>query len=87
MEFNRKETSMIKFPLLDGTNYAYWKIRMIAFLRAIDYQVWDIIMDGYSDPTVVVDRQTKLKSKAQWTTIEKTNSNCNNKGIMQSTIE
>ena len=68
-------------PLLDGTNYAYQKVRKIAFLRVIDFQVWDIVVNGYSDPTVVVDGQTKLKPKAQWTVAEKTNSNCNNKAI------
>ena len=55
MDFNREGTSTTKPPLLDGTNYAYWKIRMIDFCRAINDQVWDIIMEGYSDPIVVVD--------------------------------
>ena len=54
---------------------------MIAFLRAIDDQVWDIIVRRYSDPTVVVDGQNKLKSKAQWIAAEKTKSNCTNKAI------
>ena len=35
MDINREGTSTNKPPLLDGTNYAYWKVRMIAFLRAI----------------------------------------------------
>ena len=81
MDFNREGTSTTKPPLLDGTNYDCWKVKMIPFLRAIDDQVWDIIVEGYSDPTVVVNGQTKLKPKAEWTAAEKTKSNCNNKTI------
>ena len=65
MDFNREGTSTNKPPLLDETNYAYWKVRMISFLRrmisflrAINDQVWDIVMEGYTDPTVTVDGQT-----------------------------
>ena len=54
---------------------------MIAFLRAINNQVWDIIFEGYTDPTVSVDEQTVKKSKAQLSEAEKTKSNCNNKAI------
>ena len=81
MDFNREGTSTTKPPLLDGTNYAYWKVRMIAFFRAVDHQSWDIVVNEYSDPTIIVDGQTKLKPKAQWTADEKTKSNCNNKAI------
>ena len=38
-------------------------------------------MEGYSDPIVIVNRQTVKKPKAQWTTDEKAKSNCNNKAI------
>ncbi|RKH55274.1 DUF4219 domain-containing protein, partial [Corallococcus interemptor] len=67
--------------LLDGTNYPYWKVIMIVFLRAIDDQVWDSIVEGYSNPTVTVDDQTVKKPRAQWSADKKTKSNCNNKAI------
>ena len=54
---------------------------MIAFLRAIDDQVWDIVVEGYTDPTMVVEGQTKPKPRAQWSADEKTRSNCNNKAV------
>ena len=54
---------------------------MIAFLRVIEDQVWDTIMEGYADPTVIVDGQNVKKQKAQWTADENTKSNCNNKAI------
>ena len=54
---------------------------MIAFFRTIDDQVWNTVVEGYSDPTVIVDGQTIKKRSAQWTANEKTKSNCNNKAI------
>ena len=32
--------SLIIPPLFDGTNYAYWKVRMRAFLQSLDEKVW-----------------------------------------------
>ena len=54
---------------------------IIAFLKAMDDQVWDTVVEGCSDPTVIVDGQTFKKPKAQWTADEKTKSNCNNKAF------
>ena len=31
-----KGQSLIIPPLFDGTNYAYWKVRMRAFLQSLD---------------------------------------------------
>jgi hypothetical protein len=33
---DKDETIVNKPPLLDGSNYDYWKPRMIAFLKALD---------------------------------------------------
>ena len=32
--------SLIVPPLFDGTNYAYWKVRIKAFLQSLDKKVW-----------------------------------------------
>ena len=32
--------SLLIPPLFDGTNYAYWKVRMKVFLQALGGQVW-----------------------------------------------
>ena len=34
-------------PLFDGTNYAYWKVRMKVFLKALGEQVWQAIEVGW----------------------------------------
>ena len=38
-------------PFFDGSNYAFWKVRICAFLCAIDETVWDSIENGYVRPT------------------------------------
>ena len=67
--------------MLDGSNYAYWKQRLIEFLKSIDDDVWDIVEDGYSRLTIVANGQTVPKLKAQWTKDEKHAFNCNNKAM------
>ena len=37
-------------PLFDDTNYAYWNVRMKAFLQALDEKVWQAIEVGWIKP-------------------------------------
>ena len=34
----------------DGSNYAFWKVRMRAFLCSIDEAVWDAVEIGWTKP-------------------------------------
>ena len=43
--------SLIIPILFDGTNYAYWKIHMQAFLQSLDERVWLAIDVGWTKPT------------------------------------
>ena len=36
--------------LFDGTNYAYWKVRMNFFLQALGEEVWQAIEVGWIKP-------------------------------------
>ena len=47
--------SIVRPPLFNGEDYAYWKTRMRLFVQANDYQVWRIIMSGPLIPTKKVD--------------------------------
>ena len=38
-------------PFFGGSNYAFWKVHMRAFLYAIDESVWDSVENGYVRPT------------------------------------
>ena len=42
--------SLIIPPLFDGTNYAYRKVRMRAFLQPLDEKVWQIVEIGWIKP-------------------------------------
>ena len=47
---DRKQYLIIP-PLFDGTNYAYWKVRMRAFLQSLDEKVWQAVEIGWTKPT------------------------------------
>ena len=41
-------------PHFDGNNYAYWKVRMKAFLKSIDERVWNSVEYEWKKPTTPV---------------------------------
>ena len=50
--------SLLNPHLFDGTNYDYWKVRMNAFLQALDEKVWLAVEVGWkklSDPPATWD--------------------------------
>ncbi|KAK8681467.1 hypothetical protein V6N13_053870 [Hibiscus sabdariffa] len=49
--------SIDKPPFFNGEHYAYWKNRMMFFIKAKDFHLWDIVEDGPFVPT---------KSKSEW---------------------
>ena len=53
-------------PKFDGSNYAYWKALMRAYLRAIDERVWLSVENGYFAPTITVGEATTSKPIATW---------------------
>ena len=57
--------SLVIPPHFDGNNYAYWKIRMKAFLKSIDERVWNFIEYGWEKPTTLVSEwETSQKEVA-----------------------
>ena len=56
--------SLIIPPLFDGTNYAYWKVRMRDFLRSLDEKVWQVVEIGYTKPKEVPTNWDEAKIKA-----------------------
>ena len=42
--------SLIIPPLFDGTNYAYWKVRMRALLQSLDEKVWQAMEISQTKP-------------------------------------
>ena len=49
----------------DRNNYAYWKVRMKAFLKSIDERVWNSVEYKWEKPTTLVTEwQTSQKEAA-----------------------
>jgi hypothetical protein len=53
-------TSTSMPPLFDGTNFAFWKIRMRTYLMALGADVWDVVEIGYTNPVVLASKDDKL---------------------------
>ena len=58
-----KGQSLIIPPLFDGTDYAYWKVRMRDFLRSLDEKVWQVVEIGYTKPKEVSTNWDEAKIK------------------------
>ena len=60
--------SLVIPPHFDGNNYAYWKVRMKAFLKAflksIDERVWSSIEYGWEKLATLVSEWSTSQKKA-----------------------
>ena len=56
--------SLIMPLLFDGTNYAYWKVRMRAFFQSLDEKVWQAVEIGWTMPKEVPVDWDEAKIKA-----------------------
>ena len=56
--------SLIIPHLFDGTNYAYWKVRMRAFLQSLDEKGWQAVEIGWTKPKEVLANWDEAKIKA-----------------------
>lgn len=61
--------------------YAYWKVRMCAFLKSIDERVWITVDKGWSMPEGAIDDVVIIKEPSKWTAKERESSSWNSKGI------
>ena len=58
-----REQSLIIPHLFNGTNYAYWKVCMRAFLQSLDEKVWQAIEIGWTKPKEVSGDWDEAKIK------------------------
>ena len=59
-----KGQSLIIPLLFDGTNYAYWKVRMGAFLQFLDEKVCQVVEIGWVKPKLAPADWDEAKIKA-----------------------
>ena len=54
-------------PILDGSNYDYWKPRMVAFLKSLDNKAWRAADRGWKHHIKIEkDGTTTLKPEEEW---------------------
>ena len=56
--------SLVIPPHFDGNNYAYWKVRMKAFLKSIDERVWNSVECGWEKLTTPVNEWSTSQKEA-----------------------
>ncbi|KAK2396297.1 gag-protease polyprotein [Trifolium repens] len=79
---DRNGGSINRPPVLDGSNYDYWKARMIAFIKSMDKKAWKAIVTGWNHPIVTTeDGSSILKGERDWTPEEEAESNNNSKAL------
>ena len=67
-----RSQSLNALPFFDGNNYAFWKVRMRAFLCSIDESVWDAVEIGW----------TRLEvAKSTWDKVALAVANANSKAL------
>src|SRR3954470_1431745 len=54
-------------PILDGSNYDYWKPLMVAFLKSVNSKAWRAVNKGWEHPVNVdKDGNKTLKPEEDW---------------------
>ena len=56
--------SLVIPPHFDRNNYAYWKVKMKAFLKSIDERVWNSIEYGWEKPTTPISEWSMSQKEA-----------------------
>ncbi|WKA01419.1 hypothetical protein VitviT2T_019701 [Vitis vinifera] len=68
-------------PFFTRTDYPYWKTRMTWYLQSTDLDVWDVIEDGPTFPTKLVDGVLVPKPKQEWNELDRRNFQLNAKVV------
>ncbi|KAA0063699.1 gag-pol polyprotein [Cucumis melo var. makuwa] len=74
MDIIREGSSTNRPPVLDGSNCAYWKARMISFLKSVDSKTRKaVVLDGSIYPIVILtdaDKKVSTKPKLSWSSVD-----------------
>jgi hypothetical protein len=50
-----------KAPLFNGTNFAFWKVRMRTYIMSLGVDVWDVVDTSYVNLVVLANKDHKLE--------------------------
>ncbi|XP_010549190.1 PREDICTED: uncharacterized protein LOC104820444 [Tarenaya hassleriana] len=82
MQTSKEFQPLVKVPLLDSSNYGYWKVKVMNLIRGLDEDAWRAVEEGWDFPKVIGDDGTEvIKPGSQWTLTEKKASALNAKAL------
>ncbi|KAL8516899.1 hypothetical protein ACS0TY_015231 [Phlomoides rotata] len=58
-------SATLKPPVLDGINYAYWKLKMCMYIKSIDERAWKSILVGWEPPRTSADEDNEVTIKRE----------------------
>lgn len=56
---NDKDHYFAKPPIFDGEKFDYWKDRIESFFIGSDANIWDMVIDGHTQPIYANDVRLK----------------------------
>ncbi|XP_073284718.1 uncharacterized protein, partial [Primulina huaijiensis] len=69
-------------PVLDGTNYGLWKVKIRYYIKSIDERAWQRVINGWTPPKKEdKDGDSLIKPENDWTADEVQNSNYKSKAL------
>ncbi|KAL8511203.1 hypothetical protein ACS0TY_017865 [Phlomoides rotata] len=76
-------SATLKPPVLDGTNYAYWKPKMRMYIKSIDERAWRSILTSWEPPRTSADEDNEvtIKRELDWIAGEITTTSFNSKAL------
>lgn len=67
MDIMKDGGSTNKPPILDGTNYDYWKVIMVVFIKFMGNKVWKVVIKEWKHLVITSkDGTTSLKPEVEW---------------------
>lgn len=67
MTLTREGGSTTTSCVLDGSSYAYWKVRMIALIESIDNKTWKVVISGWTHPFITnAEGKESPKPEKDW---------------------
>ncbi|XP_073049030.1 uncharacterized protein [Primulina eburnea] len=75
-------SATLRPPVLDGTNYSLWKVKVRYYIKSLDERVWQRVINGWTPP-LATDQEgdNRPKPENDWTADEVQNSNHNSKAL------
>ncbi|XP_073064107.1 uncharacterized protein [Primulina eburnea] len=75
-------SAALRPPVLDGTNYSLWKVKIRYYIKSLDERAWQRVINGWTPP-VATDQEgdNRPKPESDWTADEVQNSNHNSKAL------